>query len=308
MYICCRPEGWLEAIAFQEDDDSVYAEFCADSPSEQLQKSTESLSAELGRLLISGQHRIAGGAWHQLHLAAEAGDAERTKRLLQVGGSEQADWLTAHANVSIQPLHRAARHGHVHVVRELVAGKADVDACLEPSKLTAYHIACDYGHTELVEYLLDEAKCDANLKTDRGKTGWDLSSIRVSLAGGSDPELSSLQRTRSAAHSQQVCEILDSRADSGHTMLAAEKRSRANRPTVPADFVDCEFSFERLTFWSLEQFGNWTFLAEGSFGKVYRVRDVFTKLEAGGGMQVGELAIKAAKQNAGEQLRSEITE
>ena len=91
-------------------------------------------------------------------------------------------------------------------------------------------------------------------------------------------------------------------------MLAAEKRSRANRPTVPEEYVDCEFSFERLTFWSLEQFGNWTFLAEGSFGKVYRVRDVFTKLEAGGGMQVGELAIKAAKQNAGEQLRSEITE
>eukprot|EP01047_Picozoa_sp_COSAG01_P128409 COSAG01_NODE_57761_length_310_cov_0.786730_1_plen_61_part_01 len=45
--------------------------------------------------------------------------------------------------------------------------------------MTAYHIACESGHLELMEYLL-EAKCDTSLRTVRRKTGWDLAELACS--------------------------------------------------------------------------------------------------------------------------------
>ena len=295
------PEGWLELIV----DETDMPKF---EPGGDNQASVDAVSRELGKLLVNGKSRIAGGVWHQLHNAADAGDSAQVAKLLHTGGERDEDATQSSAHPSIQPLHRAARGGHVEVGQVLLEAGAVVNAQLEPSKMTAFHVACDAGRPKFVDWLVDEARCDTELKSGRGKTGWDLARRLSSVE--SVILTDDLQRSRSAVPCGEIDLSLQRRATLGaHDQLAREHKSRQSRPDVHESFMEQQFQFDRLIFWALLRYANWTWLAEGGFGEVYRVSHIFPALEIGGGEHdVSQLAIKAAKQDSQGQLKGEIKE
>ena len=57
------------------------------------------------------------------------------------------------------PLHHAAAYGQLHAVRMLVEQHCDV-ACKDKKRCKCLHYDCYYGHSDVVKYLVDEWKCD----------------------------------------------------------------------------------------------------------------------------------------------------
>lgn len=60
-------------------------------------------------------------------------------------------------------LHLAARHGRVPIVRLLLAQGADPNA-QDHAGTTPLISACDRGHVNIVQILLEDTNCDINLK------------------------------------------------------------------------------------------------------------------------------------------------
>ena len=110
-----------------------------------------------------------------LHLASENGHRNIVEYLL----------TQAKCNANIQddsgntPLHIASRNGHLQCVMKLTVetSTVTVDPNL-PNKMnqTALHLASENGHRNIVEYLLTQAKCNANIQDDNGNTPLHIAS------------------------------------------------------------------------------------------------------------------------------------
>lgn len=85
-----------------------------------------------------------------IHDAAEQGDLERVKTLLQ----SDPQLLESPADNEKTPLHKAAYAGHIEVVKHLLQVGARVDA-RTGSNSTPMHGAAYYGHDEIVGLLLE---------------------------------------------------------------------------------------------------------------------------------------------------------
>ncbi|CAN0113132.1 unnamed protein product, partial [Ectocarpus fasciculatus] len=86
-----------------------------------------------------------------LQAAAEGGDAEVVRTLLDLEGMNELD--AASGNEGRTALHRAATGGHTDAARVLVLGGAKVDL-VDDKGSTALHYAIDGGHLQLAEDLV----------------------------------------------------------------------------------------------------------------------------------------------------------
>ena len=110
--------------------------------------------------------------YQDLHLAAESGDVDKVRKLLE-GGRYDVDCVDKSGHT---PLHRAASEGHLDVVKLLISEfKADVNAhtnsnsAWEPGE-TPLHKAAYWGHLDVVRVLISEFKADVNAHRVSGKT------------------------------------------------------------------------------------------------------------------------------------------
>jgi hypothetical protein len=118
----------------------------------------------------------------ELHTAIETDDIATVQRLVDRGCVHynlclQGDHLTV-AQRSITPVHRAARHGRVEILRILLdevhpQALANVIDAQTQYDHTALHWACVYGHSDVARELIVHG-CDTGKVNHRNKTAWDL--------------------------------------------------------------------------------------------------------------------------------------
>jgi hypothetical protein len=84
-----------------------------------------------------------------VHLAAEQGDLEKVKALLETN----PDLATSKDKSGITPLHLAAYRGHKNIVELLLSKGADLNAKMKGGQ-TPLHAALEKGQKEVVELLL----------------------------------------------------------------------------------------------------------------------------------------------------------
>ena len=109
-----------------------------------------------------------GAGWTPLQRAAEEGNAEVVKALLEAGADSEArrgthDWTA---------LHYAAEEGHGEAVRALIKGGADVNGRDEHGA-TALHYAALFGKAAVVKALI-EGGADVEAMTKDGRPPRDL--------------------------------------------------------------------------------------------------------------------------------------
>ena len=115
-------------------------------------------------------------------MAIRAGDAGKVATLVDSGGVHcnlclQGSHLTA-AQKSITPIQRAARHGHLEIVRILLSDVRPQAAGSVLNTQTAYqhtalHWAAVYGQATVVEELIVRG-CSAAAVNHRNRTAWDV--------------------------------------------------------------------------------------------------------------------------------------
>eukprot|EP01046_Picozoa_sp_COSAG06_P060562 COSAG06_NODE_12930_length_1311_cov_1.111386_1_plen_381_part_10 len=221
----------------------------------------------------------------KFHAAVEAGDIETTKRMLQDGGVHASIVLDSATGVA--PLHRAARLGNLELVKILIEDGADVNAKTKFG-YTPLHWAVTYSHAEIITELIAIPAVDTALKTDRGKTAWDLAADTAGL------------------------EQLFYDAAGGHKALKKELERRKRRPVVPDYFRDeIELDPERFNFWAVneKEYANWEPKAEGGFGAVFGVNDASPPLIVSDGGQprlFKYVAVKVPKSNGVYELVGEV--
>jgi ankyrin repeat protein len=81
---------------------------------------------------------------------------------------ENGDDIHHRSRSGISALHVACNFGYTDIVKYLVDLKCALN-CAEKKGLTALHIACNFGHTDIVKYLMD-LKCELNCTTGKGAT------------------------------------------------------------------------------------------------------------------------------------------
>ena len=95
--------------------------------------------------------------------ACEEGDFEKVFELIK-GGQDPRHALPG----SLMPLHYAAFHGNLGVVRILVEEYDCNSQSADESRCTPLHYACCCGHQGVVKYLVTEQKCDPLTKGNEG--------------------------------------------------------------------------------------------------------------------------------------------
>jgi uncharacterized protein len=115
-----------------------------------------------------------GDGMTALHWAAEHGDQELAKVLLEAGANARAETRIGRHT----PLHVAAKGGHDRVVRLLVDAKADVSA-LTTTGAAPLHFAAASGSREAVTMLLD-AGADVNVREPQ----WGQTPLMFAAAAG----------------------------------------------------------------------------------------------------------------------------
>jgi|GEM_PF-5682044 len=103
----------------------------------------------LGLLLMLGAAPVSGSDSHRLVAAAEAGDLDTVRQLLN-GGAD----VNAVTGSGITALMMAAHGGHLSLVRYLLARQADPDVQTE-NGVTALIAAVKQGHLSIVALLLE---------------------------------------------------------------------------------------------------------------------------------------------------------
>lgn len=105
----------------------------------------------LRTMVDEGFHRFAESVKaRELHHAATMDSMAIVQRLLEA--SSRDEWVWSCDEVGNTALHVAARSGNVHVVGVLLQSQAELDARNLRGEVPL-HIACDAGHTEIVELL-----------------------------------------------------------------------------------------------------------------------------------------------------------
>src|SRR6185295_5273374 len=139
--------------------------------------------AALGGDVVAVRALLRGGAdvnaaegdgMTALHWAAEHGDQELAKVLLEAGANARAETRIGRHT----PLHVAAKGGHDRVVRLLVDAKADVSA-LTTTGAAPLHFAAASGSREAVTILLD-AGADVNVREPQ----WGQTPLMFAAAAG----------------------------------------------------------------------------------------------------------------------------
>lgn len=127
-----------------------------------------------------------------LHAASGNGHADVVDALLQSGADRDAVLEAS----QLSPLHVAASHRHLPVLKVLLAHNANASLC-DSSGYTAFHIAAWSGYTEIVDALLlsgcDKDTVDARQETPIHKATREghLSVVQALAAAGADLELRS---------------------------------------------------------------------------------------------------------------------
>ena len=104
--------------------------------------------------------------YYNLHLAAERGEVDKVRKLLEGGRCD----VNCVDTSGYTPLHRAAYWGHLDVVKVLMSEfKADVNAHTNSGE-TLLHIVASGGHLDVVKVLISEFKAGVNACTNRGET------------------------------------------------------------------------------------------------------------------------------------------
>ena len=87
-----------------------------------------------------------------LHYAASKGQIESLRILIEDGPKIN---INERDEKNMTPLHHACIHGHLNIVKLLLANKARID-CRQNSQATPLHLASKYGHFDIVKYLLEK--------------------------------------------------------------------------------------------------------------------------------------------------------
>lgn len=134
-------------------------------------------------LLCLALLRIAPSAYAaEIHAAAQAGDAEKTKELL----TQNPALLEARDNFQRTPLHWACRGVHLDLVKYLVERGADVNA-VDINGIAALHSVASRGHLEAARILIENGA-----RIDQQST-IDLSTpLHYAVAGGYEEVVSLL--------------------------------------------------------------------------------------------------------------------
>jgi ankyrin repeat protein len=119
--------------------------------------------------------------------AASNGKADAVKSLISAGAAPGA--LDDYGNT---PLHRAAMHGHVEVMKLLLQGHSAEVNLQNVDGYTPLHLAALIGHLEEAQVLLDHS-ADSNLKTADGDVPLHYAAgkgqaeiVELLLSGGAD--------------------------------------------------------------------------------------------------------------------------
>jgi ankyrin repeat protein len=108
----------------------------------------------------------ARGGRTTLHVAAQWGDFEAVRWLIEEGGAI----VTAQDEYGLTVLHYAAEYGHLEMVRWLVEAKGLEAAARGKHGITALHLAVFSDNVEVLEYLIHEGKLSVNVKDEDGET------------------------------------------------------------------------------------------------------------------------------------------
>jgi len=90
----------------------------------------------------------------KLQSACEDGDFDTVLKVIGEGCSPRRLLKDG-----LQPLHYAAAHGQLDVVRTLVDKHHCDVACKDKKCCTSLHYACYYGHSDVVKYLVNGQMC-----------------------------------------------------------------------------------------------------------------------------------------------------
>ena len=106
-------------------------------------------------------------SWTPLHDAAESGDLDKARELLETG---KYNVNNTGGHYEDTPLHRACRWGHLDMVRMLISEfKADMNI-VDNWHYTPLHEAAKYGKEDVALALINEFGCDTNIRGWGGKT------------------------------------------------------------------------------------------------------------------------------------------
>ena len=106
--------------------------------------------------------------------ACEKGDFEKVFELIKAG-QDPRHALPEDQNRN--PLHYAAFHGNLEVVRTLVEKYGCNPQSTGNNKCTPLHYACHGGHPDVVKYLVNEHKCNTRVKDLKGNLPLHLACV-----------------------------------------------------------------------------------------------------------------------------------
>eukprot|EP01046_Picozoa_sp_COSAG06_P009655 COSAG06_NODE_507_length_14929_cov_109.047067_4_plen_2293_part_00 len=142
---------------------------------------------------------------------------------------------------------------------------AGIDAKMDTYNYTAFSTACEAGRADIVEMLVGrtdvvsdkeprvQEPCDTSVRNYLGLTGWELA--------------------KRGRHNE-VLIVLEAYATPGrHTGLLAEKELEKPMKVKAAELL--EIDIKRLCMWDIKPYQSWVKLAEGAFGTVWLIRNVF---------------------------------
>jgi ankyrin repeat protein len=209
----------LAARMLEQDDGGTGRATCMDPCANlAVQLAARFGALEVIKLLLQRAHRISGTdeiGRTALHWAAWGGFVDVVTTILLAGGLKP-DAMTGNRRT---PLQWAAKHGHAHVVSELIRRGANP---AEPTAdgRSALHWAASRGHRPIVQMLLADDRVDAGCQSINGWTALHWAACSGNrLVVVHEFERDGLSRDRSPASQERVS--MSGGESKGHEAVAA---------------------------------------------------------------------------------------